>query len=468
MKTRKVKGLLWVLICSGFLLAPIHDDSSAAPAAPIPSSVLFENAHIIDGKGGYLERGFLLVEGASIVQISDSPPDQLPPNTLRINLTGKTLMPALIDAHAHVGYEGHTGWGAEYYSRENIIDHLQRYAYYGFSAIFSAGSDAHEIALALEQEQQRGELPGTRFLFAAGMAPPAAGPNELFLSHTISIEETTEMTILTAVESSTQARLAVQQIASKGIRFIKLWVDDRGGTQEKLTPELYSAVLDESRLQGLTVFVHQQSANDMLQLSQQGIDGFLHGRIGASLNSEIARKVKSNDAFVIPNLGLAELRRETIGRDGFLAITVPPTTAARLSVIAGNRELAPTLNEAREIELRDGLSRLMEEGVDIVLGTDSGALPDHFFGYSGHRELEIFVRLGMSPMEAIIAASSTPARHLNLNNLGVLDAGYSADFLILNENPLEDIRNTRAIENVYLQGRRIDRGKILENLALRY
>ena len=103
---------------------------------------------------------------------------------------------------------------------------------------------------------------------------------------------------------------------------------------------------------------------------------------------------------------------------------------------------------------------MLDVGVDIVLGTDAGAVPNHPFGYTGHRELEIYVRLGMSPMQAIVAATSNAAKHLGLTDLGLLKAGYSADFIILNENPLEAIRNTRTIDSVYLSGNKIDRAAL--------
>ena len=108
----------------------------------------------------------------------------------------------------------------------------------------------------------------------------------------------------------------------------------------------------------------------------------------------------------------------------------------------------------------DSFKNMIEVGVDIVLGTDAGAVPNHPFGYTGHRELEIYVRLGMSPMQALVAATSNAAKHLGLNNMGMLRTGYSADFIILNGNPLDEIRNTRTISNVYLSGKEIDRSAL--------
>ena len=135
----------------------------------------------------------------------------------------------MIDAHAHLGYEGYTSWGSENYSRENLIEHLERYAYYGFGAVFSAGSDAQDLALEIQRAQR--EVEGARFLFGAGMAPPGQGPNNQFLSHVLAIAEETGMTVLRGVASEDEGRTAVREVSAKEIPFIKIWVDDRGGAR---------------------------------------------------------------------------------------------------------------------------------------------------------------------------------------------------------------------------------------------
>ena len=419
-------------------------------------SYLLDNVRVIIGDGSVLESGALLVDGGRISAVGLRSEIEPELNVEVIDLSGKTIMPALIDSHAHLGYEGHTSWGAENYSRENLIDHLQRYAYYGFSAVFSAGSDPDALAYQVQQAQLAGEFSSARFLFAAGMAPPGQGPNDQFLTHAVALEKQTGQRILYGVDSVEQAIDSVREIAAKNISVIKIWVDDRGGSQQKLAPQLYRAIADEAAKNSIEIYAHQQYAEDMPNLLEAGVSGFLHGRIGTGLGREIAQQLSAASAFVVPNMGLAELRREAIGTDDFLRASLPESVAARLGE-SSQRLLKANREEAREAELRASFGHLLDANVDIVLGTDAGAVPDHFFGYTGHRELEIFVRLGMTPMQAIVAATSKPAQRLGLDDLGLLQPGYSADLVVLDENPLNNIRNTRSISLVFLNGKMLDR-----------
>lgn len=454
---RKALEIVVVLLCS--LLFSIMNPVQAQNVGNA-RPVLLEGARIIVGDGSLIESASILVAGNRIVALGDRSDMDLPANVEVLNLRGKTIIPALIDAHAHLGYEAYTSWGAEHYNRDNLIDHLQRYAYYGFSAVFSAGSDPDELAFSIQREQAESQLDAARFLFAAGMAPPGQGPNDQFLVHALALEEQTGMAILYGVGNTQQAIDAVRKIADKGISVIKIWVDDRGGSQEKLSPDLYGVIIEEARDRNIQVFVHQQYASDMPELARSGVAGFLHGRLGDDLGEAIAGQLARAGTFVVPNLGLGELRREAIGDDPFLQAAVPRSVASRLSAGAGQRLSSNPVNIDAENELKASFARLIEAGVDILLGTDAGAVPDHFFGYTGHRELEIFVRLGMTEMQALMAATSKPAQRLGLVDSGLLKQGFSADLVVLDSNPLDDIRNTRSISRVYLGGKEVDRERL--------
>ncbi|MEX0935329.1 MAG: hypothetical protein WD013_00400, partial [Gemmatimonadota bacterium] len=280
-------------------------------------AMVFEGARIVLGDGGLLERGTIVVEGGRIAQVGAADRVEVSEDAVRIDLSGRTIIPALIDAHAHLGYEGYEGWGASYYSRDNLAEHLDRYAYYGFGAVLSAGSDPLELALEVQRAQRDGEIGGARFLFAAGMAPPGQGPNDRFLEHTEAVAARTAAPVVRGIGSPEEGRGAVREVAERGIDFVKIWVDDRGGSQTKLSPENYRSVIAEAHDRGLDVLVHQQSAQDMHDLIAAGVDGFLHGRLGPDLDSGLARRLADSGAFLVPNLSLGELRRERIGADPF-------------------------------------------------------------------------------------------------------------------------------------------------------
>ncbi|MGB0321742.1 MAG: amidohydrolase family protein [Pseudohongiellaceae bacterium] len=424
--------------------------------AQAQNKMLFQDASLIIGDGSVLTNHDLLIENGLIVSLGENLP---PPDTgLVVDLQGKWVMPALIDAHAHLGFQSRQSWGADNYDLENLTDNLEQYAYYGFGAVFSAGSDPAEIAQLLTATvRSRNNLP--EFLYAAGLAPPGEGPNNQFLEQTSQVQARTGYQVLYGVTDPESARQTVTDLALKGFEFVKIWVDDRGGSQTKLAPEIYRAVAQHAGEAGLKVFVHQQSASDMLDLISAGVDGFLHGRIGRDFTDELIERAVQSDVFVIPNLGLGELRREAIGEDQFLTPFLSQGLRESLSA-SEIRQMQPERDATNESELIAGFARIETGDLDLVLGTDAGAVPGHPFGYTGHRELEIYVRLGMSPMDALRSATSLAAKHLGLRGLGLLEPGKQASLLILNSNPTSDIRNTRDIHSVYLNGQRVDRSAI--------
>ncbi|MAV33109.1 MAG: hypothetical protein CMQ02_06705 [Gammaproteobacteria bacterium] len=419
-------------------------------------SVVFDDARLIIGDGSVLENASILIQEGQIAALG--PRDQINAGSAtRISMSGKTIMPAMIDAHAHLGFQDRISWGAENYTLENLIENLERYAWYGFGAVFSAGSDPAPVMEKLKALSNEKKILGARPLYAIGIAPPNEGPNNLFLEQVRDVEKRLGSQILYGVRDASKGRELVRQLADTGAQFIKLWVDDRGGSQVKLSPEIYRAITHEAKDRSIDVFVHQQSAGDMPDLVEAGVAGFLHGRFDSEFDRSLSDLLASSGVFVIPNLGLGELRGEAIGEDDFLKPTLPATTTHRVGITNENRSSFEESSASGERMLSDIFMTAIKSGVSFVLGTDAGAVPDHFFGYTGHRELQIFVRLGMTPMQALMAATSVAAQHLNLADSGFLRLGYRADMLILNTNPLDNIRATEDINSVYIRGERVDR-----------
>ena len=221
-KVSILRILLAAVICSSSTLISLSN-SLAQVTNETANTILIENVRIIVGDGSVIESGHVEFANGEITRVATgAAAAERRVNKTIINGEGKTLMPALIDAHSHLGYQGRNSWGSQNYGIENLIDNLQQYAYYGFSAVFSAGSDAPNIVRAVENSRRSGEFVGAQLLFAAGMAPPGQGPNNQFLSHALAVEEASGETILYGLENPEQAQAQVGIAAGKGIQFIKI------------------------------------------------------------------------------------------------------------------------------------------------------------------------------------------------------------------------------------------------------
>ena len=262
-------------------------------------SVLISNARLVIGDGSVIESGSLLFEDGAISAVGDGAINA-PDGARVIDGSGKTVIPALIDGHTHLGYQSSHDWGGHNYSPENLRDNLEQYAWYGFAAAFSAGTDAEQMALEFQQNQRERYPDAARLLFSAGMGPQGQGPNDAFLVEVAAVTERTGQMVLHGLYDPEQAVIEVREVSASGIDFIKIWVDDRGGSQQKLAPDVYRPLIAVSESLGLKVFVHQQFAGDMPDLLAAGAHGFLHGRLGDSFTAAIAEQTAAVRRFPGP------------------------------------------------------------------------------------------------------------------------------------------------------------------------
>jgi imidazolonepropionase-like amidohydrolase len=433
---------------------------------------------IFSGEKLYESGEWLLIKEGYVVEIVQTEAE-LPPEAEQRQLKGKTIIPALIDAHAHLGYQSVDSWGAQNYNDANLRDNLSQYAYYGFSTVFSAGSDPVALIDELRATIDVESLSLATPLAAYGVAPKGFGPNNTFLSEIRSVEAEQGTKILFGLDQPSDIQTLIKAVEPKRGAIIKIWVDDRAGTQPKLAQPLYTELVDQAIKNGIKVVAHQQDSDDTARLAKAGVAGFLHGRFEDEIGEELSLSLAESNTFVIPNLGLSLLRNMTIAEDPLLIETLPAATLSRLESrifpTTDNTMTASNSYDSIQGQLDQLISNLdpsirrsfgsaIARGVPIILGTDAGALPDHFFGYSGHKELEIFVALGMSPEQAIEAATYKAASQLGLNDRGLLEKGRRADFLLLNSSPMINIRATQDIHAVFLLGKELDRNAISRRL----
>jgi imidazolonepropionase-like amidohydrolase len=378
------------------------------------SVTAFEGARLIVGDGRVIENGTLVVDGAKILQAGAAADVRVPGGAARVNLAGKTVMPMIVDTHVHLSE-----------TRNALIRDLRMRAYYGVSAALSMGTDGYALL------DMRGEtIPGAARFRSAGRG--------------ITMPEPGRTTVPYWITSAAEGRKAVEELAAHKVDIVKIWVDDRGGKYKKLTPEMYGAIIDDAHKRGLRVTVHTFELEDAKGLIRAGVDVFAHGIRDRDIDDELVAMFKQRPNLVLtPNLPDRGVKVDL----SWLRAGLPADEFKKLEAANTDR---PAAQKSYGIQARN-LAKLNAAGVRITLGTD-GNRP-----WGPHEEMADMVAAGMTPMQVIVAATRNSAELLRLSDTGTLQAGKSADFIVLDANPLDDITNTRRISTVILRGAAVDR-----------
>jgi imidazolonepropionase-like amidohydrolase len=459
----------WLAVLSAVVLA----------AAPLPSghaqtaATVYAGARLIAGDGTVIENSAFVVEDGHFTRAGRQGEVEIPAGAARVDLTGKTVMPTLVDLHGHFGFQNIPAgtMSKQTFTRENLIDHLRRLAFHGVGAVVGIGdlvdrSDMKggrtgwgDVVLRLRDEV----IPGAALFktAGAGIAWPGSGPQG----------DPSREDVPYPVTTPEEARAAVRDYVRIKPAFIKIWVDDRAGRMPTLTPPLYGAILDEAHRFGVPVGVHNVKQADAKELVRDGVEGWLHVpvREGEVADDELVALVKDRiarndrpDMWMTLSLITAWMNTKGGGRPDFLddPLLQASYAPAQIEKYWGEplRHMPPErLARAKAQFSSDASSamRLRAAGIRVVGGTDTGQ-SRFLIGYFNHLDLESMVAAGLTPGEAITAATRDGAAIGNFNS-GLVAAGRNADFIVLDANPLENIANTRRIGRVFLRGEEVPR-----------
>lgn len=400
-----------------------------------PTFKVFSGATVIDGTGSRpIQDGVLVLQNGRVVSMGSREDITIPQGATIEDVTGKTIIPGIINAHGHVGHA--KGIDGGHYSRENVIDNLAIYARYGITTVVSLGDDQKQ---AVPLRFVNDTTSARARLFIAGAVVTGKTPAE--------------------------AMAVVDSNHHTGVDFMKIRVDDNLGNAQKMPEEIYRAVIKRSHELGYRIATHMYYLEDARKLLEAGSDLIAHSVRDVPVDDAFIRLIKEKKVGYCPTL-TREVSTFVYGdipgffsdpfftREYDSATVRPLRDPARQLKVRNNR--SATIYKQQLPTAMANLKILSDQGVPIVFGTDSG-VPTRFMGYFEHLEMQMMAEAGLTPMQIIVSATKNAAEYMGLRELGTLSPGHWADFIILDADPLTDIRNMRKISRVFIGGNELER-----------
>lgn len=415
---------------------------------------LLKNATLIDGTGSNVRRSAsLLITDGRITQIGLNL--KAPQGAEEIDLTGKFVIPGIINSHGHLGNTKGFIQDPKNFTRENAEVQLKNYASYGVTTMVSMGSDQATV-WPLRKEQREGRPSMTRVITAGrGFTGKNGYPTSAMGMKGVPYE----------VETAEQARKAVDEQAAIKADLIKIWMDDHLGKEKKISTDVCKAIIDQAHKHGLKVAAHIFYREDARALIEAGLDMIVHSVRDKPIDPELVALMKKKGAWQ----GAATLTREISmfyyadpspllddpffqrgvgGPNGEIVTRMKSTAWQKGLKLDPDFALYPGFLE----QAKKNLKALYDSGVNVGFGTDSGP-PVRFQGYFEHWEMELMRDAGFKPAEILACATRNSAKCLGIEkDFGTLEKGKWADLVVLDRNPLDDIRNSRSIRMTMIAG----------------
>ena len=405
---------------------------------------------LIDGTGrGPVADQALVIADGRLRWVGPASKLKAPKGATVENLKGKYVLPGLIDSHVHLGLVNGITQDLKYQTPESIEKQLHLYAAYGITSVQTLGTEK-DLIFPLRDAERAGR-PDMARVFTVGQGVVFKGS----YGGVPGLDQ--------SVATPEEGRRMVDAQAAKGADAIKLWVDDEfGAMASRMPPAISSAVIDQAHKDGKKAIAHIFYYDNAAELTREGINAFAHEVRDRPVDAALLGQMKAKGVWQMA----ATLSREASFTyttlpfldDPFFSRGVTPEVIAdlrsperikRLGSAPNFPKYGPTLQNAMR-----NFAAEAKAGVRYGMGTDSGPSA-RFPGYFAHWELELMVKAGITPLQALTAATGHNAEFLGATDIGTVQAGKWADLLVLDKNPVADIRNTRAIHEVFIAGRKV-------------
>jgi len=438
-------------IRNSFLACPVLVFALLFATSLIAQVKVLKNFTLIDGTGhAPLAHAAMILENGRIAWVGPEAKLKPPPSAPVTDLQGKYIMPGIINLHVHLGATVGLDQNEKFFTPENVEKDLKTYASYGVTTVLSMGTDKDSI-FKIRDEQRAGRPTEARIY--------TAGQGFVFKGGYGGLEGVNQ-----GVATVAEVEPAVAAQAAKHVDFIKLWMDDHLGTKKKMPYDIAQAIIESAHRHHLRVIAHIFYLQDAKQLVDYGVDGLAHSVRDKPIDPAFIADMKRHGTWQ----EAATLSREAsmfvygqappFANDPFFTRSISADVVAKLKSPAYQQKMRSDPDFAMYAGFlrtaERNLKTLADAGVPYAFGTDSGP-PGRFPGYFAHWEMELMVQAGLTPMQVITAATGSAARFLHAEDLGTLEKNKWADLIVLDKDPLDDIKNTRTISAVYIAGKRV-------------
>ncbi|HEY7417619.1 MAG TPA: amidohydrolase family protein, partial [Ktedonobacteraceae bacterium] len=396
------------------------------PFQPDADISLIHHVRVFDGER-VIEHCTVLVENGKISYIDET--DLHVSHAQVIDGRGRTLLPGLFDAHLHVPVDPEPT--------------LRQLASFGITTALDMAGGGEKLRTI--KRIQAEDLPDMADLRAAGN--PALAPDSPLA----------KMSAFTGISHSEQVPSWMDTRIAEGSDFIKIVYDEmRGGP---LSQEMVQAIVQAAHRHGKLVIVHALSEQKAREAIAAGADGLAHLFIGDTITPDFGQFAAEHHVFVIPTLmvlyGLCGMPQNS-------ALLADPHLAPYIPTEQQQAPLWPTDSSQKHLRKAtdEAMCQLIQAQVPLLAGTDTALITAKLgvgaYGATLHGELKLLVDEGMTPIQALIAATSAPARAFHLTDRGLIRAGMRADLVLVEGDPTHEILATRNIVAVWKRGKRVD------------